>query len=189
MRYFTIYIPILLAVVLSLSLGASLAQNNTTLIRPGEIGSQPVQLSGETGIKELAQVSGNASLFNATQINPGASKDVTRSANISNIFNRNPSVGVVIAAINPSQRWVEIRNDGIGPWNITGWSLSSGGAMTYKFPAIELADGASLRVREGLGNGTSAQIYTNATTPLWIGNDIVLVSEAGDMISSARVPA
>jgi Lamin Tail Domain len=190
MRYFKRYMLTLFAVLMALSLEVAIAQNNTTVMQPQETRSRPLQLSGMGGIEELAQISGNASLFNSSQVNPeeAGTSDVTRFANIRNIFSLNPSVGVSITGVNPAQRWVQITNEGIDAWNLTGWSLSSGGMVTYTFPAIELEDGASLRIREGVGNDTATEIYTNSTAPLWTGNSITLLNDAGDTISTLNAP-
>jgi hypothetical protein len=67
--------------------------------------------------------------------------------------------------------------------------LVSGGNVTYTFPAIELEDDATLRIREGVGNSTATEIYTNSTAPLWTGNSITLFNEAGDTISTLSVPS
>lgn len=191
MRYFKVCMLTLLAVVMVQSLEVALAQNNTTAMQPQEIRSQPIQLSGTGGTEELAQVVGRSALANASQINPkeAGTADVTKSANLSSIFNRNPSIGVSITGVNPSQRWVQIANEGIGAWNLTGWSLSSGGNTTYTFPVLSLEDGSSVRVREGMGNSTAADIYTNSTSPLWIGKEVTLRDDAGNTISTYSVPA
>lgn len=191
MRYFKACMLTLLAAVMALSLNAALAQNNTTAMQPQEIRSQPLQLSGMGGTEELAQIVGRSAIANTSQINPkeAGTSDVTKSANLSSIFNRNPSVGISITSVNPSQRWVQITNEGIGAWNLTGWSLSSGENTTYKFPAFNLEDGASVRVREGMGNSTAAEIYTNSTAPLWTGREVTLRNDAGSMISTYSVPA
>jgi hypothetical protein len=191
MRYFKIHMLTMLAVLMALSLGVALAQNNTTVMQPQETRARPLQLSGMGGIEELAQIAGNAALANSSQINPGEAgvKDVTKSANVSSIFSINPSVDVSVTSVNPSQRWVQITNAGIGTWNLTGWSLSSDGNTTYTFPAFELANGASVRVREGAGNNTATDVYTNSTAPLWTDNEIMLRNDAGELISTYSMPA
>ncbi len=191
MGYFRIYVITLIALLMALSLEVALAQNNTTAMQQQVTRSQPIDLSGMGGTEELAQLAGSTALFNSSQVNTSESgtTDVTRSANITDIFSRNPSIGVSIAGVNPSQRWVQITNAGIGAWNLTGWSLSSGGNVTYAFPAFELDDGASVRVREGMGNSTATEIYTNSTAPLWTGNEIALRDDVGEVVSTYSVPA
>ena len=132
----------------------------------------------------------SGALFNSSQINPQetGTSDVTRLANIAGIFRPNPSVGVGIASVNAAERWVQITNTGIGAWNLTGWTLSSGGDTTFTFPAFELEDGTSVRVREGTGNSTATDLYTNSTAPLWTGNTISLFDEAGNAVSTSGVP-
>lgn len=191
MRYFKIYMLTLLAVLMALSLEVAIAQNNTTAMQPQEAGARPLQLSGMGGAEELAQVAGETALFESNQTNPqeAGTKDVTKLANIAGIFRPNPSVAVSITGVDPIERWVQITNAGIGAWNLTGWSLSSGGNATYTFPAFELEDGASVRVREGMGNSTATDIYTNSTAPLWMGREVTLRNDAGETISAYSAPA
>ncbi len=191
MRYFKIYMLTLLAVLMALSLEAALAQNNTTAMQPQEIRSQSIKLSGMAGTEELAQIAGETALFDSNQTNPqeAGTTDVTKLANIAGIFRPNPSVAVSITSVNPTERWVQITNAGVAAWDLTGWSLSSDGNATYTFPAFELEDGASVRVREGMGNSTATEIYTNTTAPLWIGNEITLRNDVGNVISTYSVPA
>ena len=216
-RYFKIRMLILLVMLMSVSLevvfaqdqdamnasvatnasiaaNASIATNASTAANasePQEIRSRPLQLSGSVGTEELAQVAGTEALFDSNQTNPqeAGTRDVTRFASIANIFRPNPSVNVGITGVNPAQRWVQITNIGIAPRELTGWMLPSGGNATYTFPAFELEDGPSVRVREGMGNSTATEIYTNSTAPLWTGNTISLLDEAGNTVSTFSVPA
>ena len=201
MGYFKKRMLILLVILISVSLETSFAQDTmnasiaanasvTNASLPQETRSRPLQLSGMGGTEELAQIAGAEALFNTSQINPreAGTRDVTRSANITNIFRPNPSVGIGITSVDPVQRWVQITNSGIGAWNLTGWSLSSGENVTYTFPTFELEDGASVRVREGMGNSTATDVYTNSTMPLWTRNEISLLDEAGDTVSTVGVP-
>ncbi|HSD57896.1 MAG TPA: lamin tail domain-containing protein [Methanotrichaceae archaeon] len=178
----------------SIAANASIATNVSTaanVSEPQETRARPLQLSGSVGTEELAQVAGTEALFDSSQINPqeAGTRDVTKLANIAGIFRPNPSVGIGIASVNAAQRWVQITNIGIAPRELTGWSLSSGGDATFTFPAFELEDGASVRVREGMGNSTASDLYTNSTAPLWTGNTISLLDEAGNSVSTFGVPA
>ncbi len=216
MRYFKIHMLILLVMLMSVSLevvfaqdqgamnasvatNASIAANASiatnvsaaaNVSAPQEIRARPLQLSGSVGTEELAQVAPEA-LFDSSQINPqeARTRDVTRLANIARIFRPNPSVGVGIASVNAAERWVQITNTGIGAWNMTGWMLSSDGNTTFTFPAFELEEGTSVRVREGMGSSTATDLYTNSTAPLWTGNTISLLDEAGNAVSTFGVPA
>jgi hypothetical protein len=178
----------------SIAMNESIAENASiaaNVSEPQEIRPRPLQLSGSIGTEELAQIAGTEALFDSSQINPqeAGTRDVTRLANIAGIFRPNPSVGVGIASVNAAQRWVQITNTGIGAWNLTGWMLSSGGNTTFTIPAFELEDGTSVRVREGMGSSTAADLYTNSTAPLWTGNTISLLDEAGNAVSTFGVPA
>jgi hypothetical protein len=178
----------------SIAENASAAENasiTTNVSAPQETTSRPLQLSGSVGTEELAQVAGAEALFNSSQINPqeAGTTDVTKLANIAGIFRPNPSVGISIASVNAAERWVQIANTGVGAWNLTGWMLSSGENTTFTFPAFELEDGTSVRVREGMGNSTATDLYTNSTAPLWMGNTVSLLDEAGNTVTTFSVPA
>jgi hypothetical protein len=194
MRYFKIHTLIFLAMIMAASLEMTFAQDAmnassaTNVSFPQAMGSRYIQLSGLGGIEEAAQVFGNESpgLLNRT---PTGTVNLERGANAADAFANNPSVNILITRVDPVNRWVEITNEGITATELTGWRLASGGMVTYTFPAIELEDDAYIRIREGTGNNSAAEIYSNSTAPLWIGNNITLLNEAGDTISSLNVPA
>jgi hypothetical protein len=194
MRYFKISMLIFFALLMAISLEVTFAQNATNASStmnaslPQAAGSRYIQLSGLGGIEEAADIFGNESpnLFNRTQM---GTVNLERAANATAAFANNPSVNILITRVDPINRWVEITNDGITATELTGWMLVSGGNVTYTFPAIELEDDAALRIREGVGNSTATEIYTNSTAPLWTGNSITLFNEAGDTISTLSVPS
>lgn len=194
MRYFKIHMLILLLMLMSVSLEVAFAQNiqNASIVTNAsvsqEMGSRYVQLSGLRGIEEATRIYGNET----TALSEGAQTgtiDVARSANATDVFDSNPSVNILLTRVDPSNRWVEITNEGITATELTGWMLSSGGNVTFTFPAIELEDDVFLRVREGMGNSTATDIYTNSTAPLWTENEITLLDTAGDVVSTLGVPA
>jgi hypothetical protein len=194
MRHFKICMLIFFAMVMAASLEVTLAQNITNATDaanaslPEAMGSRYVQLSGIGGIREAAQIFGNESpgLINRTQT---GTANLERSANATTAFANNPSVNILITRVDPVNRWVEISNEGITATELTGWMFESGGNITYTFPAVELQDDSLLRIREGMGNNSAAEIYTNSTAPLWTGNSITLLNDAGDTISAVNVPA
>lgn len=125
---------------------------------------------------------------------PSGYSDVTTSADRTEVFSRDsgvptPSVKVTITRIidTPEDRYVQVTNEAVGEWDLTGWMLGSAGTTTFIFPALVLEDGKSIRVHEGSDAGTAADIYTNSTAPLWIDNIVTLKDAAGNIITSYDV--
>lgn len=119
----------------------------------------------------------------------GGYRDVTKAADTNAVFSREPgtttpSVKVAITKVNMvGDRWVEITNQAVGPWDFNGWRLVSAGNTTFTFPEFTLQMGASVKVHEGNGPGSDSDLYTNNTAPLWIDNEIALQNAEGRTIS------
>lgn len=126
-------------------------------------------------------VTGNAS---TQQINPEAkSTYVTQLANVSAIFGSNKAEDLNITNVNTvGNRWVEIANEGIAAWNMSGWRLVNRENTTYVFPAFNLEAGSIARVHEGSGISAGMDLYTNSTAPLFnnSGDMITLLDPAGE---------
>lgn len=132
--------------------------------------------AGTTASSNVANIpaTGNAS---TQQINPGAkSTYVTQLANVSEIFGSNKAEGLNITNVNTvGNRWIEITNEGIAAWNMSGWRLVNRENTTYVFPAFGLESGSIARVHEGSGISAGMDLYTNSTEPLF--------NNSGDMIT------
>ncbi len=121
---------------------------------------------------------------------PAGYSDVTVAADTSEVFSREagvpaPSVKVIISKVNTAEdKYVQIANQAVGAWDLTGWMLESAGNTTYTFPAFSLDSGISVKVHEGNGFGTATDMYTNSTAPLWINNVVTLKDATGNVISS-----
>lgn len=119
----------------------------------------------------------------------GGYRDVTKAADTNVVFSRGPgtttpSVKVAITKVNMvGDKWVEITNQAVGPWDFNGWRLVSAGNATFIFPEFTLQMGASVKVHEGNGPGSDSDLYTNNTAPLWIDNEIALQNAEGSTIS------
>jgi hypothetical protein len=115
--------------------------------------------------------------------------DVTRTADKNSVFSREagtttPAVKVRITNVNTiGEKFVEVTNQAVGSWDLTGWMLASAGNATYTFPEFILDDRLSVRVHEGNGAGTKTDLYTNSTTPLWIDDEVSLHNAEGNTIS------
>lgn len=121
--------------------------------------------------------------------------DVSKTANRDTVFTRNagvsaPAVKVGITQVGTAEdKYVQITNRAVGPWDLMGWTLASAGNTTFTFPSLTLDEGASVRVHEGEGAGSKTDIYTNATAPLWIDNLVSLQDADGSVISTYDVSA
>ncbi len=119
--------------------------------------------------------------------------DVSKTANRGTVFTREagastPAVKVGITSVNTAEdKYVQVTNQAVGPWDLTGWTLASAGNTTFAFPALTLEEGASVRVHEGEGAGSATDIYTNGTAPLWIDNLVSLQNADGSIISTYDV--
>jgi len=119
--------------------------------------------------------------------------DVSKTANRGTVFTREagastPAVKVGITSVNTAEdKYVQVTNQAVGSWDLTGWTLASAGNTTFTFPALTLEEGVSVRVHEGEGAGGMTDIYTNGTAPLWIDNLVSLLNADGSIISTYDV--
>lgn len=119
--------------------------------------------------------------------------DVSKTANRDTVFTRDagastPAVKVSITKVNVAEdKYVQLTNQAVGSWDLTGWTLASAGNTTFTFPALTLEEESSVRVHEGEGMGSITDIYTNGTAPLWIDNLVSLQDADGSIISTYDV--
>jgi hypothetical protein len=119
--------------------------------------------------------------------------DVSQTANRDTVFTREagastPAVKVGITKVNTAEdKYVQVTNQAVGSWDLTGWTLASAGNTTFIFPALTLEEESSVRVHEGEGVGSLTDIYTNGTAPLWIDNLVSLQDADGSIISTYDV--
>ncbi|VVB70934.1 Lamin Tail Domain protein [uncultured archaeon] len=196
----TTSILILVATLMAFSAGLALAEdalnvdnttaaqsvtNQTDVAMPQETVSKYTQLSNYT--KEAPTVLGES-------ISKEYS-DVSKIADRTSVFSREadsttPSVKVRITNINTGEnKWVEVANQAVGSWDMTGWTLVSAGNATFTFPALSLDMGTSIRIHEVSGIPTKTDIYTNSTAPLWTDNMITLQDAAGNAVSKYDISA
>jgi len=143
--------------------------------------------------KQLSNYTAGTSLVLGKALPEGYS-DVATSADRAAVFSRDsgipaPSVKVTITnVVNTAEdKYVQVTNEAIGEWDMTGWTLESAGVATFVFPQLVLEDGTSIKVHEGMGAGTATDIYTNSTEPLWVDNIVTLKDAAGNILTSYDV--
>lgn len=121
--------------------------------------------------------------------------DVSKTANRNTVFTRDAGVSAPAVKVSITQagtaedKYVQVTNRAVGPWDLMGWTLASAGNTTFTFPSLTLDEGASVRVHEGEGAGSKTDIYTNGTAPLWIDNLVSLQDADGSVISTYDVSA
>jgi hypothetical protein len=202
---------ILLAILMTLSAGQVLSQdalnvtnatnvtNTTTSVATPENVTETTPLAApqETAsrFKQLSNYTKGANAVLGEKIQSGYS-DVTKTADTNAVFSReagvpSPSVKVSITKVNVlGDKYVQIANQAVGAWDLTGWKLvSAGNTTTYTFPAFSLDNGLSVKVHEGNGSGTATDMYTNSTAPLWIDNVVALQDATGGVVSSYDISA
>ncbi len=171
---------------------ATVAETSSAAAPENVTETAPVAAPQETAsrFKQLSNYTRGASAVLGEKI-PSGYSDVTKAADTSVIFSREPgvpapSVKVNIADVNTvGDKYVQITNQAVGAWDLTGWKLvSAGNTTTYTFPAFSLDSGLSVKVHEGNGSGTATDMYTNSTEPLWIDNVVALQDATGNVISS-----
>ena len=119
--------------------------------------------------------------------------DVSKTANRDTVFTREagvstPAVKVGITKVSTAEdKYVQVTNQAVGSWDLMGWTLASAGNTTFTFPSLTLEEKAFVRVHEGEGAGSTTDIYTNSTAPLWIDNLVSLQNADGTIISTYDV--
>ena len=168
------------------------AAEQVTVIEP-PVEEAPVAAEPASRFKQLSNFTAGTSAALGKGV-PAGYSDVTTSADQKAVFSRDsgvpaPSVKVTITRIidTPEDKYVQVTNEAVGEWDLTGWMLESAGVATFIFPALTLEDGKSIKVHEGMGTGTATDIYTNSTEPLWIDNIVTLKDAAGNVITSYDV--
>lgn len=154
-----------------------------TQATPQETASRFKQLS--TFVKGATTVLGKNTAQEYTDVSKTANRDTvfTREAGVST-----PAVKVGITKVSTAEdKYVQVTNQAVGSWDLMGWTLASAGNTTFTFPSLTLEEESSVRVHEGEGAGSTTDIYTNSTAPLWIDNLVSLQNADGTIISTYDV--
>jgi competence protein ComEC len=86
---------------------------------------------------------------------------------------------------NLDEEWVEISNLGTEDVNLTGWTLEDAQNHTYKFPDFSLKAGGAAKIRTGIGNDTSVDLFWNRSSSIWNndGDVATLMDASGNIVS------
>ena len=86
---------------------------------------------------------------------------------------------------NLNDEWVEISNKGTSDANLTGWTLEDAQNHTYTFPDFSLKAGAKVKIRTGIGDDTSEDLFWNRSSSIWNngGDTATLMDASGNIVS------
>ena len=86
---------------------------------------------------------------------------------------------------NLDEEWVEISNLGTSDVSLAGWTLEDAQNHTYKFPDFSLTASGVVKIRTGIGNDTSEDLFWNRGSSIWNnGGDVATLKDAsGKMVS------
>jgi competence protein ComEC len=90
-------------------------------------------------------------------------------------------------AENLNTEWVEVKNSGNAPQDLSGWTLSDASNHTYTFPQnFVLGAGDSVKVRTGSGTDSTSDLYWGRGSPIWNndGDTATLKDEDGRTVDS-----
>jgi micrococcal nuclease len=86
---------------------------------------------------------------------------------------------------NLDEEWVEISNQGTADVSLAGWTLEDAQNHTYKFPDFSLKAGGAAKIRTGMGNDTSVDLFWNRSSSIWNndGDVATLTDASGNIVS------
>ena len=86
---------------------------------------------------------------------------------------------------NLDEEWVEISNLGTADVSLAGWTLEDAQNHTYKVPDFSLKAGGTAKIRTGIGNDTTEDLFWNRSSSIWNNNgDVATLTDAsGNMVS------
>lgn len=95
----------------------------------------------------------------------------------------------IVGAGNLEAEYVEIRNQGEDPADLTGWQLSDQDGQTFTFPALILNSGGAIKVISTKGTNTVIELYWQSDVPIWqSGETASLLDADGELITTYSIP-
>jgi micrococcal nuclease len=86
---------------------------------------------------------------------------------------------------NLNEEWVEISNLGTADVSLAGWTLEDAQNHTFKFPDFSLKASGVVKIRTGMGNDSSEDLFWNRSSSIWNNDgDVATLTDASGSIVS-----
>lgn len=86
-----------------------------------------------------------------------------------------------------NKEWVQIRNFGAKPWDLTGWSLRDVTGFKYKFPAgFTVQPGVTVTIHTGKGTNRALHLFWKQGAYIWnnTGDKATLKNASGKVVDT-----
>lgn len=84
---------------------------------------------------------------------------------------------------------VSIRNDGVNPLTLTGWTLKDSQDNTYTFPQLTLYPDGIVQVHSASGKDTASDLYWGRSSPVWTSGELAALYDAQNLARAFyRIP-
>lgn len=95
----------------------------------------------------------------------------------------------IVGAGNLDVEYVEIKNQSLGPIDLTNWQLVDQQGNVFTFPALILNNEGSVKVLSKRGDNTVIELYWQSDAPIWQSGEIAsLLDPAGNPITTYSIP-
>ncbi len=98
-------------------------------------------------------------------------------------------IHLIVGAGNLDLEYVEIRNNGEDPVDLTGWLLINESNEQFTFPGMILNSGGAVKILSRAGTNTVIELYWQADTPIWrSGGTARLLNARGELVTTYSIP-
>jgi len=95
----------------------------------------------------------------------------------------------VVGAGTLNAEWVIVRNAGLEPINLSGWSLKDENRNVFTFPNLTLNTGGAVQIHTISGTNTVIDLYWGLGDPVWSsGEEAQLLDPSGNVRAVYTVP-
>ena len=175
MRNFTGQGLMLFLILMALSIGAALAEQNMT-------GNMTMTSNTAGNMTMTGNPASNMTTTMANNMTSTMASSMTSSAaNTANAANAVAKVVIIHALKEGTALHVIIANNGTAPADLTGWKLYNGTTI-FVFPAFTLNPGATVTVHTHQGNNTATDLY--GSNFYWNGTQTVTLMNSRSLLVS-----
>jgi hypothetical protein len=84
---------------------------------------------------------------------------------------------------------IEIRNNGEGEVNLTGWKLQTSDGRTYTIPGLTLLEGGFVKIHSKSGKNTVVDLFWGLSRPAWESGQLAILLDTEDNVQALyRIP-